>query len=1768
MNSLEIIGLVAREHLRETLNFNDTTDAVARFLLDRLTGAQVAEICNKILEDQALFNNIDIKIPISVVEGYALPQEILTAERTVFWRNAPCAKPAILLANTNDDQGQSLRDVTSLGAREIKNLFSLWVDVASKDLSLSQEHLKYWQQALKGLQAANDYSLEQFAKYVSETRHYILEEGLPVGSALGRALPALRLPRDSGYFEAIADKMGQLNKWQAMFQQAISKRGCLLIKETSSRKLIDTSELKVSYEGVKDEIPAKAHPAIEAFIESTPGWNEQAKALSEFEWEQDNINSIFSGLRVKKVDLASTTLQFYEDEFPDVLIEDDKKYLSTLSKRTTKEALEEDKNFYDNHRQEMERDRSLKTRWDKFVYGQAIECTDFLIGLVAAIERLFDRLDQVKGKKSLVIKTHKQKSKSKWLELNADVGNYFCIRYRGLEVLTSPEIIWDTHWLFKYDQLLKESRQKPKYKKNTSTAKPAIEIIFYVEMHINNELVEKTQLIWKCNPNGMGMELHDDLERLAKAPFVYTHVSRELVSKKGRLQSISLKDVGTLMAAFRQDRGSLVGAYSSSQDLAKIFPTNLKRAQKEQHLDVQACSRLDQAWKDFINQYFKAISSLLDGEGVSSESLITQCESYQKLLDCLIEDALGDLNRKDLLAPVLRLGCVRVDRGKPAAIIAPWHPLRLAGIAIKTRQLTRLIKYILNTELVDFGDSKLFFTDLKTELLHPYYPEVGIGYAGEQPLLLSISDTFNDYSLLERPVKDSADQTTNEDPITAATNLLALTKRYLELLPHERTNLSIVLYNCDSTRLPQAIVEKISTMDESNEEVRCQVILRHQEAKKLNKLYQEMLESSDADPDAFVASEISRDFMAKLRIGVMADSAPLPDQRDGKPSDIIFLQDVISRQAKEVWQSYKLENTPALLEHVPSRWSRKRPFGKGELKSTVFLVCPSQPAVGLTYLKTIYSVINGEDVNNKPDAFPARQIMFQDESTKTIFDEVHRLAEWVVNYDDLLDRRQLVNQGVKVIRYRQSRSDERNLLVSSKTSLNLLHVLIRRRLEALNLGLDKDEIEQLTEKFINEANALSGDIVLRAAKRGKFASELIGVVLSKLLIASELGNSDAIGWYFLDDYASWLGQKEEQIADILAISPQIIAGQSVLKMIISEAKYTDPIWMSEARKTSQKQLRDTVSRMSNAIFGNPGRLDRDLWLSKISDLLLNGLELNTKSELSIDSWRDNIRAGTIPIDLLGYSHVFVSGIGDKDIQGEQCSITKVDRCYQEIFTREHVRQIILAYHKGQSLSIIREQLGSEKPWQISQPQLPAPRVSWTNNFTNRSITESIKPLNLPEPPSNITSPKLNSEESNLESTKTGSIIESPALSPIEENESIAISEKNIEDNGLTKWLANKSVTTIDDPRAEQWLNDTVITLRNALINYTLQAKVLGQRLTPNAAIVRLKGSDYLKIEDIERKRSQLLTTHSLNIISILGQPGEILVSIARPQRQQISLTETWAKRKLNRSSSGINLSLIVGVKEIDGELLYLNLGSGFEGLQQHAPHTLIAGATGSGKSVLLRNLLLDICATNTKELANIYLIDPKAGVDYFFIEDMPHLTEGIIIDQQHSIAVLERLVAEMDNRYLKFREQKVSNLLAYNDKVSPNERLPVLWLVHDEFAEWMLVNEYKEAVSSVVQRLGVKARAAGIYLIFAAQRPDASVLPVQLRDNLGNRLILRVESVGTSEIALGQKGAEHLLGRGHLAARLSGESDIIYAQVPFLSDEDLFSAAEAIKENG
>jgi len=695
-------------------------------------------------------------------------------------------------------------------------------------------------------------------------------------------------------------------------------------------------------------------------------------------------------------------------------------------------------------------------------------------------------------------------------------------------------------------------------------------------------------------------------------------------------------------------------------------------------------------------------------------------------------------------------------------------------------------------------------------------------------------------------------------------------------------------------------------------------------------------------------------------------------------------------------------------------------------------------------------------------------------------------------------------------------------------------------IEDLNLKMSDSDARKLTEQLINDANDISGDLVLRAAKRGRNASELIGVVLSRYMIRHEIGRARRFGWYFLDDYAEWLGQREEHIADILALAPEQSAdGQLQLAVIIAESKYIDIANLSAKRKESQKQLRDTMRRINDALFGNPKRLDRELWLSRFSDLMLSGIQYPANSPIDLAAWRRAVREGRCGIYLRGYSHIFVSGPSESDECSELVAVADADNSYQEVFSRSRLRELVTSYLKDADPTSIRKASADQDIWAEQEYRKPSERIEIVHR-RNRSVESDEVSSGVPS--SGSPPPQLPYVGSSAPAA-----LPAPNAAVLESSEEMAENSQWAHP-GLALLFSSYEGGTSDSAADAEWLKHVENLCKGALQQFQLQSKLLTSTLTPNAALLKFQGSANLTVEQVMRRRSEFLTTHKLNVISVRAEPGVVAIAVARQNRRVLHLPDVWADWHPDCSSG--NDSLLIGLKEEDSSFLFLSP-------RNNAPHTLIAGSTGSGKSVLMQNIILAIACTNTPAQAKLTLIDPKLGVDYFAFEQLPHLQGGIIDDQKVAIERLGDLVDEMNRRYSVLKENRVGNIFDLNKKPNPTERLPFLWIIHDEFAEWMMTPEYATAVSDIVGRLGVKARAAGISLVFAAQRPDANVMPMQLRANLGNRLVLRVDGEGTSEIALGEKGAERLLGKGHLAAKLEGEPEIVFAQVPFVSNEFL-----------
>ncbi|MBD2704944.1 DNA translocase FtsK [Spirosoma sp. BT702] len=1632
------------------------------------------------------------------------------------------------------------------------SMTNLWVRIASENFLLSDLDRIIWEKALEGLSVLSFVTLERFSNYVVSVKELVDIEGLPMLQALGAALPTLQIPRSTTYFDDIPEKKRtQPSQWRNRFEEAYRKRTPYLRKYTPSQSQLSKEDLLKAFERVKESIPDLYHPIVLAFIDSPTGWHAETSALAQLEW--DSIEPLFDGLKREKVNLGTLTSQFYTDKEPEELLsEDEVDFLARLSKKPSTKPDGEGREFYENHRNELKENGKLKSIWDRFIFGTPLESDDFLAGLALSLERLFARNEDIANRR-LEIHTD-WRSNSDLEKINTDAGNYFAARYKGVDKICGHKVSWHVGKLFDYAKVVEEwrTRKKDKYTPNRSVAKSALQVKFSLKLFVDypdgRSEEYPAQLIWKYNPNQIIAEFKNDWTRLSSKPFVFCSATREPTSAKGRQQIINLNDVRTLVPVFGKSRGSLVPTYKAERDLALHWEKNLQNARQQGLLSTQVCDAIEQYWARFKKTYSQAVQGFQE-LGLSDANLIHQATLWSDLIALICQEAKGDYSREKLLRPLLQIGSVTVAGEPSAEIIAPWHPLRLMAIAVKAQYVGRLIDRFLTAEEVRFGDTgRLYFRELSEDLEHPFYPEVALSWRETRPELLTYTDKCGDYTLHELPrVNENNSEETSENPTDAANCVSDLVKRYLALHPHESANLSVVLYNCDSARLPQTVVDKLGSLYEEEEEVCCQVVLMHQTTPKLSQLYQRIVESADTDVDAYNASESTRDFMARLRISISIEQAVPPNPQDGCPNDIVFSQDVISRHAKVRWFSEKAYVLPA-EDLLPARYSRRRPGASDDMKSVVYLCCPVQTISGWNYLTAMTTFIEGDwDGNTEKRLLPARQLDFQDGKMRQIFDETHNLGNWVVNYDELLDRRQLLNQNVRVIRYKQLATQGRNLVISSKAPLGLLLSMVRSRLRSLNLGLTSNLERELAQRFIDEANDVSGDIVLRAAKRGRNASELIGVVLSRYLIRHEVGLDRNIGWYFLDDYSEWLGQKEEQIADILALSPsQDEDGNFTLMVLVSESKYIDYASLIGGKKNSAKQLRDTVIRIEDAIFGTPARFDRELWLSRLSDLLLDGVLFPANAPLALTDWRQAIRAGKCAIWIRGYSHVFVSGPLESPSCSEAIKLNGLENAYQEIFDTEQLKELILLYQQNLSPLPLRLTNLDFPDWQ---------EVEYKTPISGKIVKEPKQIISATQTSTNSTK----SKPSIINSTEVTATQE--AINTLKNDTDIK--EENVVNTALIRNWAYPALNNLlevkqyyDSSTDLAWLKTVEVRCKAALQGFNLQAKLVSSSLTPNAALLRFQGSANLTVDQVIRKITEFKTTYGLSVISVQPQPGLVVLSIERPERKLVAIEEIWSRWTIKEGS---NQELAIAIREDNGEIMFLSP-------QKNAPHTLIAGSTGSGKSVLMQNIILSIAATNRPSQAKIILVDPKLGVDYFALEGLPHLTHGIVDDQDQALDILKQLVDEMNDRYRRFRETRTSNLAAYNQKVPEGDRLPTIWVIHDEFAEWMMIEDYKQQVTSIVARLGVKARAAGIYLVFAAQRPDANVMPMQLRANLGNRLILRVDSEGTSEIALGEKGAERLLGKGHLLAKLEGESTLLFGQVPFVSEQFLNDFLGVIQE--
>ena len=441
------------------------------------------------------------------------------------------------------------------------------------------------------------------------------------------------------------------------------------------------------------------------------------------------------------------------------------------------------------------------------------------------------------------------------------------------------------------------------------------------------------------------------------------------------------------------------------------------------------------------------------------------------------------------------------------------------------------------------------------------------------------------------------------------------------------------------------------------------------------------------------------------------------------------------------------------------------------------------------------------------------------------------------------------------------------------------------------------------------------------------------------------------------------------------------------------------------------------------------------------------------------------------------------------------------------------------------------------------------------------VKEQIKPAEVIQPKPAIETSKRVEEEKQTELFEYKEPSSPPKLSLLDEKKQ-EFSDETSEDS--LRRLGELVVSKL----AEYNINDIEV-----------------ESIQPGPVVIRLElklpsGLKVNQISNISKDLARSLAKTSVRIVEVIEGKDTIGIEVPREDRQPVLLSEVLSSKTYDESKSPITVAL---GKDISGSAIVADLAS--------MPHLLVAGTTGSGKSVAINAMLISILYKASPEQVRMILIDPKM-LELSVYEDIPHLLAPVITDMKEASSGLRWCVNEMERRYKLMAHLGVRNLNGYNKKVSdavasgepikdptwkineaeegeeaPDlEELPLIVLAVDELADLMMV--VGKTAEQLIARIAQKARAAGIHMLLATQRPSVDVITGLIKANISSRVAFQVASKMDSRVILDQGGAEQLLGKGDMLYLAPGTSIPQRVHGAFVGDDEVQRVADDWRQRG
>ncbi len=407
----------------------------------------------------------------------------------------------------------------------------------------------------------------------------------------------------------------------------------------------------------------------------------------------------------------------------------------------------------------------------------------------------------------------------------------------------------------------------------------------------------------------------------------------------------------------------------------------------------------------------------------------------------------------------------------------------------------------------------------------------------------------------------------------------------------------------------------------------------------------------------------------------------------------------------------------------------------------------------------------------------------------------------------------------------------------------------------------------------------------------------------------------------------------------------------------------------------------------------------------------------------------------------------------------------------------------------------------------------------------------------------------------------------------EEIKPVKVEEKIEKEDEVSEVYIKPPLDLLDVPKnkgnkanSTEVINQNTKTIERVFNDFGMLAKVVEVHVGPAVTQYEMtlqRGTKVNKVLSISREIALALAAKEVRIEAPI--PGKNTVGIEVPNQNiiPVSMREIMDAMVKNHKLDDSKLAAPLG-RDIMGNVKYVEINK--------TPHMLVAGATGSGKSVCINNIILSVLMRTTPDEVKMVLVDPKK-VEFNVYDGIPHLLTPVVTDPKKASAALQKIVVMMDDRYETFKNSNTKNISTYNEYVDKElkkkpdcglKRMPFILVIIDELADLMLVaaKEVEESIMRITQL----ARAAGIHLIVATQRPSTDIITGVVKSNIPTRVSFAVSSSIDSRTILDMTGAEKLLGKGDMLYKPMDDNAPTRIQGSFVSDDEIARVVEFIKE--